>query len=128
MTETRVEFVGAGEAMADMRRWADQVAPAVARAGEPFAQTVARTVAGVVPVVSGALRNSIDTGTDADAVTVSIGSGLAYAGWIEFGGSRGRPYVPNGRYLYPSAHDAQDEYAAMAAAAADDTVGSFAWS
>jgi phage gpG-like protein len=123
-----VEFVGADEAMADLRRWADQVAPAVAKAGGSFAQTVAQQVAGIVPVVSGDLRGSVDTGTDEDAVTVSIGAGLRYAGWIEFGGSRGRPYVPDGRYLYPTAQAAEDEYAAMAADAADDTVGAFAWS
>ena len=34
---------------------------------------------------------------------VTMGAGLPYAGWIEFGGGRGHPYRPRGRYLYPTA-------------------------
>src|SRR5580765_8008576 len=84
MSGPTVEFVGSEEAMADMRRWADQVAPEVARATDSFARRVADLVAGKVPVASGALAASVDTGEDGSGaesgVTVSIGEGLRYAG------------------------------------------------
>lgn len=132
MTAKIVEFVGEEQAMADLRRWADQLGPEVARAAAPFAQQIAQRVAGIVPVVSGTLAASVhageDLGGDANAATVTIGDGVPYAGWIEFGGGRGRPYIADGRYLYPTAQAAEDEYAAMAADAAADSVGRFSWS
>ena len=128
-----VEFVGVPEAtqaaaMSDLRRWADQVAPAVVRAAEPFAARVADVVRGRVPVLTGQLAGSVETASADDGVEVSMGDGVPYAGWIEFGGSRGRPYVPDGRYLYPSALAAQDEFIDVASNAASDTVERFAWS
>jgi len=129
--DSRVEIVGGPQAMADLRRWADQVGPAVAKAAAPFAERVADTVRNRVPVLTGQLAGSVEASTDDEAgpgVTVVMGDGVPYAGWIEFGGSRGRPYVPEGRYLYPSAAAATDEYAQVASDAATDTVGRFPWS
>lgn len=134
MTDTsggRVELVGGPAAMADIRRWADQVAPEVAKAAQPFAERVADIVRGRVPVLTGQLAGSVEVGADDEGgagVTVGIGDGVPYAGWIEFGGGHGRPYIPEGRYLYPTAEQAADEYAQMAADTAADTVGRFSWS
>lgn len=131
MTDTngsRVEVIGGPQAAADIRRWADQLGPAVARAAEPFAEKVADQVRGRVPVLSGQLAGSVDVVTDDEGVGVSLGDGVPYAGWIEFGGTRGRPYVPDGRYLYPTALAAQDEYADAAARAASDNAARFTWS
>jgi phage gpG-like protein len=114
--------------MADIRRWADQVAPAVNKAAEPFAHRVADVVRGRVPHLTGQLAGSVESSEADDGVEVSMGAGVVYAGWIEFGGSRGRPYVPDGRYVYPSALEAQDEYVEMASHTAADTVGRFSWS
>lgn len=123
-----VEFVGVGPAMADLRRWADQLGPAVDKVTVPLAERVAETVRSRVPVLTGQLAGSVEVDPAGDGVDVAMGGGLAYAGWIEFGGSRGRPLIPEGRYLYPSALDAQDEFIVAAAEVADDTVGGFPWS
>jgi hypothetical protein len=123
-----VELVGAEQAFADMARWAAEVGPAVVKAAGPFAQHVADTVAGRVPYLSGQLAGSVDTAEDDESIDVTMGDGVVYAGWIEFGGSRGRPYIPEGRYLYPTALESQDEFAQVAADAAADTVGRFSWS
>lgn len=125
---SKVVFVGVAAAMGDLRRWADQVAPVVARASEPLAGRVASQVSGRVPRLSGQLAGSLEVSGDDEGAEVSMGAGLAYAGWIEFGGSRGRPYYPEGRYLYPMALEAQDEFATVAAGAADDSAGRFSWS
>jgi hypothetical protein len=131
VSDSRVELVGGAAAMADLRRWADQVAPAVARAAGPFAERVADTVRSRVPHLTGQLAGSVEAGDDDEGgpgSIVALGGGVPYAGWIEFGGSRGRPYVPEGRYLYPTALEARDEYATLAADTAADTVGRFPWS
>jgi len=125
---SEVKFVGDEAALADMRRWADQVAPAVAKAAEPFAQRVADVVAGRVPHLSGQLAASVEATSDDEGAGVGYDGSVPYDAWIEFGGSRGRPHVPEGRYLYPSAVDAQDEFATVAADAAADSVGRFSWS
>ena len=124
----KVEFVGADAAMDDLREWAAQVAPAVAARAEPFVQRVADLVSGRVPHLTGQLAGSLTSSTDDDDASVGYDGSVPYAGWIEFGGSRGRTHVPEGRYLYPSALDAQDEFATIAADAASDTIGRFPWS
>lgn len=124
----KVEFVGADAAMEDLRRWAEQVGPAVVRASEPFAQRVADTIAARVPVLSGQLAGSVESTSDDEGVSVGYDGSVPYDGWIEFGGTRGRPYIPDGRYVYPTALEAQDEFAQVASETADDTAGRFAWS
>jgi hypothetical protein len=128
LTAPTVEVLGLPEAAADYSRWAEQVAPAVARSGAEFGQHVAGQVAARVPVLSGQLAGSVESDVDDDGVAVGMGDGLDYAGWIEFGGTRGRPYIPEGRYLQPTAAAAADEWAATASAAAEDTVKRFSWS
>jgi phage gpG-like protein len=128
MNESRVEIIGLERATSDMVRWAEELAPAVDKAGEPFGERVAAEVRGRVPHRTGALAGSVDLSVDATGLVLGLGAGLPYAGWIEFGGSRGRPYVPQGRYLYPTMLAAQDEWNTIAADTAVDTAGRFPWS
>jgi hypothetical protein len=58
---------------------------------------------------------------------VGLGDRVPYAGWIEFGGSRGRDFVPEGRYLWPTVLQQEDEFAAFAADVATDTARSYPW-
>jgi len=124
----RIEVKGLTEARRDMNAWATQVAPAVTQGSASFATNLAAKVAGKVPKVSGALAASVAPSPAEGGIGVSIGSGLRYAGWIEFGGSRGRPLVPEGRYLAPTALAAQDEFTQVAEKAADDTARRYPWS
>lgn len=128
MTATSVEFHGGDAAAADLRRWADQLAAEVNKASAPLAARVAGIVSGRVPHLSGQLAGSVESRLVDDGVELSMGDGLAYAGWIEFGGSRGRDYIAQGRYLYPSMLDAEDEYQQTAETTSADTVSRFAWS
>lgn len=127
MSDSRVEFVGADQAMADLRRWGDQLAPAVAKAAVPFGQRVADLIAGRVPHLTGQLAGSVTSTQADDGVEVGYDGSVPYDGWIEFGGGHGRPYIPEGRYVYPTASEAADEFAQVAADAATDTVGRFSW-
>jgi phage gpG-like protein len=84
-------------------------------------------VRGRVPHLSGQLAGSVTSSTDDEGAGVGYDGSVPYDAWIEFGGVRGRPHVPEGRYVYPTALDAQDEFAAIAADAAADSAGRFAW-
>jgi phage gpG-like protein len=90
------------------------------------AAAVAIVVAGAVPYVSGRLSRSA-TSRAGNPSVVALGNGVPYAGWIEFGGSRGRPFVPNGRYLYPSAVARTDEVVRAGEAAAETKSKGMTW-
>ena len=126
-----VEFVGLDDAYADMRRWVDQLGPTVERESRGFASDIASRVRGRVPVLTGTLASSVELvelASNEDGIGIGMGEGLDYAGWIEFGGSRGRPHIPEGRYLYPTALAAEGEYRRHAEQVAEQTVRSFPWS
>jgi len=126
--DVTVEFVGADAAMDDLRRWADQLGPAVVAKSRTTAEQVASRTSDRVPVDTGALAGSVAVAEQPDGYSVTEGEGLGYAGWIEFGGSRGRPYIAEGRYLYPTALEAEPEFQAAAEDTADDTIRGFSWS
>lgn len=124
-----VEFKGLEQAHRDMARWAEQLGPAVVADGQALASSIASQVQGEVPVLTGTLAASVETvELDETGFGVSIGGDVPYAGWIEFGGSRGRDLVAEGRYLYPTALAAETEYQQLAENTAEDTVRRFPWS
>jgi hypothetical protein len=125
-----IEAVGGPQAAADLRRWADQLPAEVTKASGPFAEQVADSVRARVPVLTGTLAGSVTSGPAEgdEGVEVSMGAGVVYAGWIEFGGSRGREYIPEGRYVYPTALEPEEQFAQAASEAADHSIERFSWS
>lgn len=131
MSEEVVRLVGVNEAARDMTRWTEQLGPAVVAGAAPFAESLAARVAGKVPVLTGTLAGSVevtDVTGDLPGIGVTIGEGVPYAGWIEFGGSRGRPLIPEGRYLYPTALEAEADFGQVASTTAEETAERFPWS
>jgi len=90
------------------------------------ASAIAGQVAGSVPVVSGALAGSV-TASPGPPVSVGIGDGIPYAGWVEFGGTRNRPYVGTGRYLFPGVAGAEPVVVAAVQTAAETEIKGMAW-
>ena len=127
MNDSHIELSGLDKAGADMNRWAEQLAPAVDKAAAEVTARAAAAVRGELPKRSGRLAGSVDVGVDNDGAYVGLGVGIDYAGWIEYGGTRGRPYVADGRYLWPTAQTFTDEYVAAAEGAAADSVDRFPW-
>lgn len=115
----------------ELVRGAEAVAEGIGKnAGPAMEQTAARvadSVRGQVPRDSGALASSVTSGSDSGQAFVGMGEGLPYAGWIEYGGTRGRPYYPTGRYVYPTAHAAEPQLVAAASKSADDEIGRYPW-
>lgn len=114
----------------------EQIGPAAGKAFDQIAQDRATVVRARVPVVSGALRASVVTESDGPMATMGIGDdGTPYAGWIEFGGTReggrnataDRPYVPSGRYLYPTAFAAEPDLVESGQRAAQDEIRGQQW-
>jgi hypothetical protein len=68
---------------------------------QDVAGQIAAQARGATPVVSGDLASTaaVEPGPP---VSVSYGGGLPYCGWIEFGGTRGRPYIASGRAFLPA--------------------------
>lgn len=126
---TSVQFFGLVEAFVAMEAWTVELGPALQTAAQQFGDIVATETAAIVPVLTGLLASSVVAEADPDGVAVSIGEhpDVPYAGWIEFGGSRGRPSVPEGRYLYPTARAAASEWMALATETANETARTFPW-
>jgi phage gpG-like protein len=93
------------------------------------ADQVAAPARGRVPHRSGQLAGSVSVAAEPDGASVGIGAGAAgaYAGWIEFGGTRGRPYVGSGRYLFPTAEGAEPLLHAQGELAAREEIGRTLW-
>lgn len=130
--EGGVKVVGLAEAQRDIERWARELGPAVANDARALADTVTGKTRDRVPVLTGTLAASIETtdeqGDGGFGAGVRYDGTAPYAGWIEFGGSRGRAAVPEGRYLYPTALESADDFARLAEDTAKDTARRFPWS
>lgn len=118
-----VNVKGVHELAAGSRRLAGVIDDKAKQRLNTVASREAGVVSGKVPRRSGRLASSV---TAEDNLLV-MGAGVPYAGWIEYGGSRGRPYVAQGRYVYPSA--LADAHLAVLAGeqAASDAIGGFSW-
>lgn len=105
----------------------EAIGEAAPKAFSDVARDVAGSVSATVPRLSGALAGSVTADLVGDRATVGMGEGLPYAAWIEFGGSRGRPLVPEGRYLTPVALAGEPLVAEAGARVAQDEIGDMRW-
>jgi hypothetical protein len=127
-TAVSIQFLGLQQAYLEMELWSVELGAAIEAAGQNFGEFVADVVRAEVPVVTGTLAGSVRSEAIPAGVSVSIGEDVPYAGWIEFGGTRGREWIPEGRYLYPTARAAEPEWAVLAIETANETARSFPWS
>lgn len=80
--------------------------------GLDTARDVATRARQNLPHRTGRLAGSVAVFPMSDGAEVRVGA--PYAGWIEYGGSRGRRFVPEGRYVGPAAEGAEHEWATRA--------------
>jgi hypothetical protein len=127
MAETKTEWAGLAEAIADLKRWGVDLGPTIERSVKPFAESIRSQVAERVPVLTGALQGSVVLDPQADGFAISEGAGLDYAGWIEFGGSRGREHISSGRYLIPTIEAQQGDIFRVIEKIISDSIEAFPW-
>lgn len=128
MAKSRVEIRGQRELVAGSLRLSRKIADA---AGEEFlgvANRVSNVTAAKVPHRSGRMASAIWARKTKRGARVGISKReVPYAGWIEFGGTRGRAYVAQGRYLYPTAKAAAALLERAGAKAARVEIGRMHW-
>ena len=124
----QVEVVGLDELVTGAEDLAKRIGHSAGPAMEKGAGRAAELVRGSVPRLTGALASSVTTGSDHEGQGyLGMGEGLPYAGWIEYGGTRGRAYVDAGRYLYPAAVAAEPALVVAASDQAKQEIGGYPW-
>jgi phage gpG-like protein len=126
--KTSVKVRGLDELARGSARLADEIEDEATKDFGDVADKAASVVSARVPRRTGALAASVVGLEQRGQALVGMGgSGVPYAGWIEFGGTRGRPYVPSGRYLYPAAFSAEPMLISAGENAAKDEIRGFRW-
>jgi phage gpG-like protein len=127
MASDGIEVHGIPELERGSRRLFENIDQGAGSAFRSVADQVATMVRTRVPRRSGRLAASVLADQADEGALVGLGDGVPYAGWIEFGGTRGRPYVPSGRYLYPTAQDAAPLLQRAGEQVARDEIRRMAW-
>lgn len=96
-----------------MARLAVGVPRAGADAAHDTATTVAARARSAMPHRSGRMAAATRVERDDDGATIA--NGVPYFGWVEYGGTRGRRYVADGRYVGPAARGSERAMAAEGA-------------
>jgi len=108
------------EGLAQMQRSLRQIGPAAAKglrlALNEAADLLIDRVRPKIPSRTGAARRSLKARSSQKAVRIAVGGRRApYYPWLDFGGRVGpgdsvvRPYIADGRYLYPGLRANRDE-------------------
>jgi phage gpG-like protein len=126
--KTRVEVHGYRELERGSEQLFERIGEHAPERFEEVADKAASAARARVPRRSGALAASVDSSREHEKALVGMGgSDVPYAGWIEFGGTRGRPYIGRGRYLYPVALNAEPMLVAAADKTAKDAIRRQRW-
>lgn len=121
------EVKGISELNSGSRRLFTNIDHAAQSTFRQTADQVATLIARRQPRLTGRLAASASaTGTDRGA-SVGLGDGVVYAGWIEFGGTRGRAYVSDGRTVYPTAEESKALFKQAGDKAANDQIRTMLW-
>jgi len=131
---TEVQIIGADDLVRDLNRLAAPAGPfdqSTRTAADRLLEPRAATTRSAVPRLSGAMAGSINVNPQPFGAVLSEGDGIAYAGWVDFGGQRPqsgpREYRPDGRYLFPSVGDLGSPTAAAYTAALQQTIDRYGW-
>lgn len=122
-----VEVHGLPELAAGTRLLVERIDEEAPKRFEDVAERQAAAVRSRVPRRSGALAGSVEATVERDRAQVGYSGAVPYDGWIDFGGTRGRPYIASGRYLFPTALEAGPLLAAAGEAAASDEIRGMRW-
>lgn len=105
-----VEVHGLDELQRSLAAMSEGVEGEADRLAGRMADEGAQKGQGRVPHRTGGLAGSVATIDHGTVHRAVIGQGISYGRWVEFGGSRGRPLVPGGRYFMPAMKAEADTY------------------
>lgn len=121
------EIHGMRELVAGSAKLAALIAREIPTVFHGIAEQVGANVRVQVPRRTGALAADLGTQHDAKKAVVGYLGPIIYAGWVEFGGGYTRPYIGRGRYLFPTALDAEPQLVAAGVVATRDQIRRFRW-
>jgi hypothetical protein len=131
MADVDVEVIGADEAFAQVDQMFRKLDHLLAPHAPDIASQSVEQLAGAVPYLTGALSESArfePADQDGELYALALGGDdVPYAGWIEFGGSRGREFVAEGRYMEPTAIATADETLRAISSASQDVINAYPW-
>jgi hypothetical protein len=124
-----VQVIGEAEATAAVAAWVDRLPADIEKSLSTFENQLRDRLSNAQPYISGTLAGSAEIEPPAvDALFgLVLGREVVYAGWVEFGGSRGRPYVAEGRTVYPTAQEGEQEFYAQVEKATGASIESYPW-
>jgi len=128
-----VAVVGLRALLRDMQRLGADTGPLnkqLAAAGKRAVEPVADAARASVPKVTGTLAGDIRVSGSKSGAAVRMGRArIPYAGPVEFGGYPGdRPFIADGRYLWPAARGLAAKAADAYTAAVQTALDGFDWS
>ncbi len=133
-----VEVVGLKALARDLAKASDpragEVLGYMKRAGVQAANPVADATRSSLPHDTGSLSGDVRVSANRTGATIRMGrKSIPYAGWVEFGGTRhrphttSRPFIADGRYLFPAARQLQSEVASLYSDAIGDAFAHLSW-
>lgn len=134
MAAAVVTIVGLRALARDLKRATDpragELLKYMQQAGRQAASPVAERVRGDVPHLDGALAGTVRISSTRSGAAIRMGgiSGVAYAGPVDFGGwPEGRPYIANGRYMFPAAQGLSSTVLRLYSDAIQTGLDHFSW-
>lgn len=121
-----VRLRGTAELAAGTRKLAGNIDDAASSDFGRVADEIASQVSGSVPRRTGLLASSAVGEPSAGGASVSMGQGVPYAQYVEYGG-RGHPHSAQGNYLYPAAIDAGPRLQAAGEGTARSEIARMTW-
>lgn len=124
-----VKLYGVEAAQADIAKWSDQLQGVLVQQLQPFGHQMADILHGTEPVLTGRLAGSAELmpGNVDTFFGLALGRQVIYAGWVEFGGTRGRPYVPEGRTVWPVARANQPQFLRLVEEFTKQSIEHYSW-
>ena len=124
MSDFKTEVLGFRELLSGSRTLFRRIGEAAPEAFQDVAERVARSVD--PPRRTGDLASSVEGKRERGGALVSMGDGIRYARFVEYGG-RGHPHSSLGSYLYPVAMGAEPELVEAGEQVAEDEIGGMRW-
>lgn len=116
MNDATIHVKGLKEYQKALRNIDKSLGPELRKGLNEVAEIVAKTARPLVPVRSGRAVASIKAGSTQRGANLKVGGNAApHFLWLDFGGRVGRnksvkrPFIPGGRYVYPSLKAKRDE-------------------
>lgn len=116
MAGKAIQVRGLRELRAALRDVDKTLGPELRKGLNEVAEVVLDTARPLVPTRSGKARASLKAGSTEKAVQIKAGGTKApYWGWLDFGGKVGRsksvrrPFITEGRFIYPSLRKRRDD-------------------